>query len=456
MITAISMDKTNISDLWLYCEKYIEREEQRKELLHNLVRDEKLKDAIDQILLKGGAFEELAGVISVNRNLAITFYYIEHFVACGLIQHLICFENLPIIGFEKTVYSINEKIKIDPEVLYSINSFAYVKFDKNLVRVESPQGNCQVTFYNRKYVDILLSFTSPAQIKDIDKGLWADANLFDIILEVLISSRILVANGEKNELMHWEFHDYIFFHFTRMKRNDKFYGGTYRLKKEFDPEPAIKNIEWKVAKKLVPPADEIFKELRFQYILQKRTSKNFLNNKIVNIKQLEALLYTAARVVKQRNVSNSHPYETTKRPYPGAGACYELEIYIGINNCEGLDKGFYYYNALNHELCIIPADHTVVDRLITSAGRAMGSKIIPQVVIIISARFLRVMWKYESISYSLILKDVGVLLQTIALVATSLELIACPIGNGDATDFEIATGLKPSLESSVGEIVISA
>jgi SagB-type dehydrogenase family enzyme len=78
----------------------------------------------------------------------------------------------------------------------------------------------------------------------------------------------------------------------------------------------------------------------------------------------------------------------------------------------------------------------------------------PQVVLIVTARFGRVMWKYHGMAYSLILKHVGVLYQTIYLVGTAMGLGVCGLGGGDAADFAAASGLAYHAEGSVGELVI--
>ena len=38
------------------------------------------------------------------------------------------------------------------------------------------------------------------------------------------------------------------------------------------------------------------------------------------------------------------------RPYPSAGASYELELYLAVDKCEGLARGFYHYDAGAHAL----------------------------------------------------------------------------------------------------------
>jgi SagB-type dehydrogenase family enzyme len=76
-------------------------------------------------------------------------------------------------------------------------------------------------------------------------------------------------------------------------------------------------------------------------------------------------------------------------------------------------------------------------------------------LLVVTARFHRVAWKYQSIAYSLILKNAGVLLQTLALTATALNLAACPLGNGDGRKFCSAAGLEYVEESPVAEFMIS-
>jgi SagB-type dehydrogenase family enzyme len=75
-------------------------------------------------------------------------------------------------------------------------------------------------------------------------------------------------------------------------------------------------------------------------------------------------------------------------------------------------------------------------------------------LIILSARFSRLFWRYESVGYALLLKDVGVLLQTMYLVATAMGLAPCALGSGDSDCFARATGLDFREESSVGEFLL--
>jgi SagB-type dehydrogenase family enzyme len=78
----------------------------------------------------------------------------------------------------------------------------------------------------------------------------------------------------------------------------------------------------------------------------------------------------------------------------------------------------------------------------------------PQVYFAITARFQRVQWKYESMVYALILKHVGVLYQTMYLVATAMGLAPCALGGGNSDLFALAAGLDYYAETTVGEFVL--
>ena len=144
----------------------------------------------------------------------------------------------------------------------------------------------------------------------------------------------------------------------------------------------------------------------------------------------------------------------TVRPYPSAGASYELELYLAVDKCEGLDRGFYHYDAGTHALVPISVATNMLDALLRGAENAMGAPAAPQILITIAARFGRVSWKYSSIAYSLILKDVGVLMQTLYLMATDMGLGGCAIGTTNIDLFAKMTGIEFHVEGPVGQFAL--
>ncbi len=144
----------------------------------------------------------------------------------------------------------------------------------------------------------------------------------------------------------------------------------------------------------------------------------------------------------------------TTRPYPAAGSAYELELYLNVANCEGLERGFYHYDADRHMLVRIDAHEQELDAQLGAAEFAMDASNSTQILITIAARFSRVSWKYSAIAYSLILKDVGVLTQTLYMTATDMGLGGCAIGTTNIDLFAKMTGIDFHVEGPVGQFAL--
>ena len=95
-----------------------------------------------------------------------------------------------------------------------------------------------------------------------------------------------------------------------------------------------------------------------------------------------------------------------------------------------------------------------LEAMLRSAEFAMDAPAPPQILITIAARFDRVAWKYSSIAYALILKDVGVLIQTLYLMATDMGLGGCAIGSNNIDLFAKMTGLGFHVEGPVGQFAL--
>src|SRR5581483_7088825 len=103
---------------------------------------------------------------------------------------------------------------------------------------------------------------------------------------------------------------------------------------------------------------------------------------------------------------------------------------------------------------LIEARPQDVEAQLSAAAFAIGVSGLPQILITIAARFGRVSWKYSTVAYSLILKDVGVLMQTLYLTATDMGLGGCAIGTNNIDQFAKMTGLEFYVEGSVGQFAL--
>jgi len=203
------------------------------------------------------------------------------------------------------------------------------------------------------------------------------------------------------------------------------------------------------------PAAKLFNE--------RHSTRDFDDRQPITLAELSRFLETTVSVSAtvetpldpEADPASSGPTVThTVRPYPSGGASYELELYLAVNMCEGLPRGFYHYDAGAHTLVPIAVRHQDFEALLHGAEFAMGISAAPQILVTIAARFGRVSWKYSSIAYSLILKDTGVLMQTLYLMAADMGLGGCAIGTTNIDLFAKMTGLDFHAEGPVGQFAL--
>ena len=229
-------------------------------------------------------------------------------------------------------------------------------------------------------------------------------------------------------------------------------GGTFRFAGRRPPAPVLAQVRGP-SLPLPRYETEAREEPPFQAVLDGRRSAEFDQPRApLTIAALGELLDRGARIRALRLPDPAVPtdYGISLRPSPGAGGCHELELYLAVQACEGLVPGLYRYD---------PSEHALERRgdaaaLGEDARLACGAATAPEVVVVLAARFARVMWKYEAIGYALILKDAGVLLQTLGLCAAAMGLAWRPLGAGDSDAFCRAAGTDWWEESSVAEAAL--
>lgn len=130
---------------------------------------------------------------------------------------------------------------------------------------------------------------------------------------------------------------------------------------------------------------------------------------------------------------------------PSGGARNPFELYIYARNVEGLQPGFYHYDALNHNL-----QSTHIGRV--DVPPMLGGQNWPAqaaAIVFFVAHFPRSMWKYHlAMAYRVVMMEAGFIAQNIALTATHYGLSAIPSGAIDETLIEGYLG-NPAVESGV-------
>ncbi len=173
----------------------------------------------------------------------------------------------------------------------------------------------------------------------------------------------------------------------------------------------------------------------------------------LDLASLGHFLHRTCRVTGRRETGAGE--SRVLKVYPSGGGLHPLETYLVPYRCTGLDRGLYHYRSADHALTPVHPFDAGVETLLREARARTGSLgDYPSVLIVLSARFGRTAWKYRSITYRLILEEVGCLYQTLYLVATAMGLAACALGAGDSDRFAALAGLDYYEETSVGELIL--
>ena len=356
----------------------------------------------------------------------------------------------------------------ETEVLV-LSRFAYMRRRGNEMVLESPRAGALFRIFHPGIAAALAVLATPQQIKQLRRqddfpGVELLALLVDcnILFKIEAAGRPDLRSAEGDgDLVLWDFHDLLFHTRSTEGRHANPVGGTYPHAGVVPPPPAVRP-RWPgqkidlLAVSAAPPQAiaPLAKALH-----ERHSTRVFDDRRPITLAEKARKLGDAARVLstwsEAVDLGDARPsVDHTMRPYPSAGASYELELYLAVDRCEGLARGFYHYDAGGHALVPIGTGAHELQALLAGAALAMGVSAAPQILITIAARFGRVSWKYSSLAYALILKDVGVLTQTLYLMATGMGLGGCAIGTTDIDLFAKMTGIDFHVEGPVGQFAL--
>lgn len=358
------------------------------------------------------------------------------------------------------------------QVKVSLSQFAYQRTYESTMVLESPLSQFRVKLLDWRASALLSQLSHPQTLAQITPPPYTGPETGYQFLNLLWAASFLTIDTEAASLQLWDFHNLLFHSRSRLGRHDYPTGGIERCINQWSDFPVVKP---PMSNKLVPllrPSLETIaqRDTTLTTAIEARKSiREYDDVHPITLEQLSELLYRTARVkeiytleevdadaLKAQFGSDFEWGELSRRPYPCGGSMYELEIYPVVRHCEGLISGLYHYDPLNHQLAQLDAPDHEVAALIADAHLFSGEQGVPQVLLVITARFGRLFRKYRSLAYALVLKHVGVLYQNLYLVATNMALAPCSLGASNSDCFARATGLDYIEESSVGEFMLGS
>ncbi|MFI9638573.1 SagB family peptide dehydrogenase [Micromonospora sp. NPDC051925] len=358
--------------------------------------------------------------------------------------------------------SLPETRRHVPGVRYRLSRFAALQHERGMLVATSPLSTLAVGCVDVALGAVLAGAVQGIGPETVARTLAVHSDVAGRVLDELVTARILVTAAEFDAevddapLAYWSPEELRLHHRSRVGRHALPVGGTYRLRDRFPPQPLPRPHDGGRAIELPLPdlatiakADPSFT----QVVAARHSVRGHDDTAPPTLDQLAEFLH---RVQHATVVGEAGGQQVGHRPYPGGGGIYELELYPLVRRCAGLDPGLYHYDSTGHRLEPVAGWGPAADRLLGYARAAGAMTGPPQLVLVVTARVQRLMWKYEGMSYAMILKDAGVLTHQMYLVATAMGLAPCALGAGDSHAFAELSGLDPLVEPSVADFLLGS
>ena len=435
-----------------------------------------ISGAIERLAPPGGDEEELADFVLTaggSQLLARWWYYVDQLSRRGFLRRALYRRGRLVAAAIPLGPSHAATLAGGaPGAAYVLSRFAYLRRRGGEFVLESPRSHYRIELYDAWAAAGVAALVSPGTASTLAERIDdTQPEEASALIRLLAETGAIVpigADGEAEEesdasLASWEFHDLLFHARSRRGRCDAPFGGTFRLAAQ-SPPPAVKRTAAIETVELHRP--DLTRLERddppFAAVQERRRSIRAYASRPIGVRQLGEFLFRVARVKDHWQGEVAAPsgplaMEFTARPYPSGGALYELEFYLVAKACQGLPQGLYHYQPDRHQLSRLGPANAETERLVADAAASAGiAAENVQLLVILAARFQRIAWKYESIAYALVLKHVGVVMQTMYLAATAMGLAPCAVGCGDADVFARAAGLDYYAETSVGEFLLGS
>jgi SagB-type dehydrogenase family enzyme len=335
-----------------------------------------------------------------------------------------------------------------------LSRFAMIASDGRDWRVESPLSLHRVLLHQAAAMELVGALARPvlpSRLGPADRSLVKRLGAAGMVVQA--SPRAVFEEDHDPVLAGWSPLDLMFHSRTTLGRHDHDFGETYHTIGRA-VEPVAKPPAREDGVKLPKPSWRrlIDADPPLTVALEAANSSLPEPERVPSIDDLGELLYRTVRVRSLTGEPDgTTALATSDRPYRSAGDCYGLEIYVTADDCKGLPSGVYHYDPLAHQLAAVTERG---DELLENGRVAANLGCRPPVLITLTARFRRLSWKYNGLSYALVLKDVGALTQTLKLVSTAMGLPTCALDGADVDLSSRVLGLDWRIESAVAGLVV--
>jgi SagB-type dehydrogenase family enzyme len=176
---------------------------------------------------------------------------------------------------------------------------------------------------------------------------------------------------------------------------------------------------------LIPPAEfQTLPKVDLLFAIGNRQSRRQFSETPLMQEELSFLLWATQGVREQSDAGHA------RRTVPSAGARHALETYLCVLNVEGLDRGFYRYLPLEHQLVVEYRDESATGKIGWAAFQQNWISN-AATVFIWSAIPYRTEWRYGLAAHKVILLDAGHVCQNLYLACEAISAGTCAVAAYD-------------------------
>lgn len=359
--------------------------------------------------------------------------------------------------------SLPASVRHDPAEAYRMSRFAALRADRGVLLAHSPLSTVACALPDPRIAGALAT----AAADGLDAAGLAEAaqlppSTAGVVMDELLSAGIVVSGDQS--AAHETQAPWAFWAPEELKMHERSrpghhtlpVGGTYRLRGVVEPAPLPRMFDGAPAVQLPVPDLELAakNDDSLTAVIQARRSiREHDDDAPITLEQLAEFLY---RVGHTEYGGEAGGQELGRRAYPSGGSICELEIYPLVTRCTGVTAGLYHYDGTGHRLELVAGLNNRSQQVLGYARAASATARDPQVLLVITGRVPRLMWKYEGMGYAMMLKHVGILTELMYLVATAMRLAPCALGAGDSDAFARLSGLDPLTEPSVADFLLGS
>ena len=429
--------------------------------------DEALKRMLGKLESSGGSTKDLfaeaaqAGGPPVQFTLFLQLMQLEQ---RGLLTLALMGTQGAALVLEPIGHQLQRCTPLEQPFNIRFSRFICIRPEQGVLQLEVPFAAGRVQLVDARLSTLLPALAVPSSTKQLREQLPDDLRdqWQDLLTLLRTAGLVGVCDAEggvdvdqEAERHRWSYEDLALHHRSRLGWHRRVVGASFRGAGVCTSPPLLLAAGNYPAIALSRPGKDELDPSFFEVVEQRQSIRSYADTPL-NLDQLSRLLWYTARIRRRfgSNVKSEQAYEACSRPVAGGGGLHEIDLYLTVRRCSGLEAGLYRYDPQGHQLLRLSELSEACQQLLLEACGSAGLTQEPDILITLAARYGRVSWKYDGIPYSLILKHVGVIYQHLYLVATALGLAPCGLGVGNSETFAQATGLDRFAHIPAGEFIL--